>query len=149
LHDTKDFAVQEDAMTARTLVSTFSGIAGPGRSRDVDIARVWRVVVTRAELADVETRMLRDVGLSREDARAEQQRAPWDTAPRHPYRRRKQPKPPFPSSRTEAARAWLRDAWRRHRSRQMLAGMDAATLRDVGLTYAEAEMEANKPFWRA
>ena len=36
----------------------------------------------------------------------------------------------------------------RHRSRQLLACMDARALRDIGLTYADAEEEANKPFWR-
>ncbi|HET8997827.1 MAG TPA: DUF1127 domain-containing protein [Acetobacteraceae bacterium] len=44
--------------------------------------------------------------------------------------------------------AWLRAAWRRHRSRQQIARLDAQTLRDIGVSYAEAENEANKPFWR-
>lgn len=46
------------------------------------------------------------------------------------------------------ARAWLRTAWRRYRSRQQIAHLNAAMLRDIGVTYAEAEAEANKPFWR-
>jgi len=45
-------------------------------------------------------------------------------------------------------RAWLRSAWRRHRSRHQIARLDEHALRDIGVTYAEAEAEANKPFWR-
>jgi uncharacterized protein YjiS (DUF1127 family) len=39
-------------------------------------------------------------------------------------------------------------AWRRHRSRVRLAELDGRLLKDIGVTYAEAEHEANKPFWR-
>jgi len=42
----------------------------------------------------------------------------------------------------------LRAAWQRQRSRHRLARLDAHALRDIGVTYAEAEAEANKPFWR-
>ncbi|HUB43368.1 MAG TPA: DUF1127 domain-containing protein [Acetobacteraceae bacterium] len=41
----------------------------------------------------------------------------------------------------------LRRAWRRQRSRNCLARMDGYMLKDIGLTYAEAEAELNKPFW--
>lgn len=44
--------------------------------------------------------------------------------------------------------AALRAAWRRQRSRSRIAGLDAHLLKDIGVTYAEAEHEANKPFWR-
>jgi uncharacterized protein YjiS (DUF1127 family) len=44
--------------------------------------------------------------------------------------------------------ASLREAWRRQRSRTRISGLDAHMLRDIGVTYAEAEHEANKPFWR-
>ncbi len=44
--------------------------------------------------------------------------------------------------------AALAAAWRRHRSRARLAQLDPHLLRDIGITYAEAEQEANKPFWR-
>lgn len=44
--------------------------------------------------------------------------------------------------------AWLAAAYRRHRSRQLLAAMDAHLLKDIGVTYAEAEAEANKRFWQ-
>jgi uncharacterized protein YjiS (DUF1127 family) len=43
-------------------------------------------------------------------------------------------------------RAMLRAAWRRHRTRSCLAELDAHVLKDIGVTYAEAEAEANKPF---
>jgi uncharacterized protein YjiS (DUF1127 family) len=39
-------------------------------------------------------------------------------------------------------------AYRRHRTRAALAGLDAYMLRDIGVSPAEAEHEANKPFWR-
>lgn len=45
-------------------------------------------------------------------------------------------------------RAMLRAAWRRHRSRQQIADLDSHLLKDIGVTFAEAEAEANKPFWR-
>jgi uncharacterized protein YjiS (DUF1127 family) len=43
--------------------------------------------------------------------------------------------------------AMLRAAWRRHRSRACLADLDARALKDIGVSFAEAEAEANKPFW--
>jgi uncharacterized protein YjiS (DUF1127 family) len=43
--------------------------------------------------------------------------------------------------------AMLRSAWRRHRTRGRLADLDAYLLKDIGVSYAEAEAEANKPFW--
>lgn len=39
--------------------------------------------------------------------------------------------------------------WRRHCSRQRISRLDALLLKDIGVSYAEAEAEANKPFWRA
>lgn len=42
----------------------------------------------------------------------------------------------------------LRAAWQRQRSRHRLARLDAHALKDIGVTFAEAEAEANKPFWR-
>jgi len=46
--------------------------------------------------------------------------------------------------------AWKRihAAWRRYRSRQHISVLDSHMLKDIGVTYAEAEAEANKPFWR-
>jgi uncharacterized protein YjiS (DUF1127 family) len=40
-------------------------------------------------------------------------------------------------------------AYRRHRSRAALARLDAYILKDIGVSFAEAEHEVNKPFWRA
>lgn len=42
----------------------------------------------------------------------------------------------------------LRRAWRRYRSRQRIAELNGHLLKDMGVSYAEAEAEANKPFWR-
>jgi uncharacterized protein YjiS (DUF1127 family) len=41
----------------------------------------------------------------------------------------------------------LRVWWRRHQSRTRLAELDAHMLKDIGVTFAEAEREVNKPFW--
>ncbi|MGO8915057.1 MAG: DUF1127 domain-containing protein [Stellaceae bacterium] len=38
--------------------------------------------------------------------------------------------------------------WRRNRERGELARFDCRSLRDIGLTPAEATYEINKPFWR-
>ncbi len=42
----------------------------------------------------------------------------------------------------------IRSAWRRHRSRQRITELDGRMLKDIGVSFAEAETEANKPFWR-
>jgi len=44
--------------------------------------------------------------------------------------------------------ATIRSAWRRYRSRHRIADLDRHLLKDIGITIAEAEAEANKPFWR-
>jgi uncharacterized protein YjiS (DUF1127 family) len=44
--------------------------------------------------------------------------------------------------------AMARSAWRRYRSRQRIAQLDWRVLKDIGASFAEAEAEANKPFWR-
>lgn len=49
-----------------------------------------------------------------------------------------------PKSRWTAMKA----AWRRYRTRQRIAGLDSHLLKDIGVSYAEAETEANKPFWQ-
>lgn len=46
------------------------------------IALAWRAVVTRRQLAEMDDRMLSDIGISRADALNEAARAPWDIAPR-------------------------------------------------------------------
>ena len=51
----------------------------------------------------------------------------------------------------ESTLSWcgVRAAWRRHRSRRHIAQLDAHMLKDIGVSFADAEAEANKPFWRA
>ena len=55
---------------------------------------------------------------------------------------------PVPIVRRSPVWTMLRRAWRRYRSRQYLGQLDAYMLKDIGVTPAEAEAEANKPFWR-
>ncbi len=43
---------------------------------------------------------------------------------------------------------WLRAARHRWRTRALLAEMGDTMLKDIGLTRAEAQIEADKPFWR-
>lgn len=42
----------------------------------------------------------------------------------------------------------FREWCRRSRERAELAGLDERTLKDIGLTRADAEFLSNKPFWR-
>ncbi len=44
--------------------------------------------------------------------------------------------------------AMVREWRRRGRERGQLAALDDRMLRDIGLTRADAEFLANKPFWR-
>jgi len=41
----------------------------------------------------------------------------------------------------------VRTALRRRRTRQALADLDRFLLKDIGVSHAEAEAEANRPFW--
>lgn len=41
----------------------------------------------------------------------------------------------------------VRAAWHRYRSRTLLAQLDDYMLKDIGVTRAEAQLEAGKPFW--
>jgi uncharacterized protein YjiS (DUF1127 family) len=52
-------------------------------------------------------------------------------------------------TRPPSVRAILRETWRRYRSRQRLAQLDSHMLKDIGISFADAEVEANKPLWRA
>ena len=58
-----------------------------------------------------------------------------------PIRRREKPR---------EGRLWATvvAAYRRHRTRAALAGLEAYMLKDIGVSPAEAEYEANKRFWR-
>ncbi len=49
---------------------------------------------------------------------------------------------------TPSAWTHARELWRRYRTRVAIARLDAHLLRDIGVTFSEAEQEANKPFWR-
>jgi uncharacterized protein YjiS (DUF1127 family) len=51
-------------------------------------------------------------------------------------------------SRWRACWQAVRVAVRRQRSRHAISQLDARTLKDIGITLAEAETEANKPLWR-
>lgn len=58
------------------------------------------------------------------------------------------PRPAAPACPAPAGlRSMLQAAWRRHRSRRCLVGMNPYLLKDIGVSFAEAEAEANKPFW--
>ncbi len=45
------------------------------------LAQAFRVATTRRALAEMDERMLRDIGISRVDALREAARKPWDQAP--------------------------------------------------------------------
>jgi uncharacterized protein YjiS (DUF1127 family) len=102
--------------------------------------RVWRNAATRRELADLDDRMLADIGVTRGTVRKEMDRFPWDDS-----LRLRQPRHAAGSS------VWqhVGTMWQRHRSRQRIAELDADLLKDIGVSFTEAEAEANKPFWRA
>jgi len=84
--------------------------------------------------------MLADIGVTRGAALAEMDRFPWDGG----SRRRRSPRATGPSIRQRVSAMW-----QRHRSRQRIRQLDADTLKDIGVSFTEAEAEANKPFWRA
>jgi uncharacterized protein YjiS (DUF1127 family) len=60
---------------------------------------------------------------------------------------RLRPQTLFPPPRL-SYRARIRATWRRYRSRQRIAHLDGHLLKDIGVSFAEAEAEANKPFWQ-
>jgi uncharacterized protein YjiS (DUF1127 family) len=63
------------------------------------------------------------------------------------YPARLRPQALFPSQ-CLPLRARIRAAWRRYRSRQRIADLDRHLLKDIGVSFAEAETEANKSFWQ-
>jgi uncharacterized protein YjiS (DUF1127 family) len=99
-----------------------------------------RTVFTRRGLAELDERALADIGLTPAEAETEARRAPWQLDP--PRRRR-----PVPARR-HAVGHWLREMRRRRRSRQAITGLDERMLKDIGVSFAEAEFEANKVFWQ-
>jgi uncharacterized protein YjiS (DUF1127 family) len=96
----------------------------------------FRTYLTRQALPGLTARELSDIGLTRHGALAEAARLPWDT---DPGPRRRGP---------DTFLARIHQAWHRTRTRRLLAEMSAHELRDIGLTPTDAEVEANKPFWR-
>jgi uncharacterized protein YjiS (DUF1127 family) len=103
-----------------------------------------RTMVTRRDLVELDERALADVGLTRAEALSEARRTPWDL---HQPRRPQRPDQPKPQVRGKVV-AWLDEALRRRRSRQSIGHLNAWMLKDIGVSFAEAEHEANKPFWR-
>ena len=99
-----------------------------------------RNAVTRRELAELDDRMLADIGVTRAVVLVEMDRLPWDDG--------SQGRPPRHDA---LVSIWQRagEMWRRHRSRLRIAELDAHALKDIGVSFVEAETEANKPFWRA
>jgi uncharacterized protein YjiS (DUF1127 family) len=111
------------------------------------VARSHAVQVSRRELAELDGRLLRDIGLSPVQARDEANRPAWDVRPKG--RRWQGPeRKSWLESRMETAKSGIRTAMRRWRTRQSIADLDQYSLRDIGVSFAEAEQEANKPFWR-
>ena len=54
-----------------------------------------------------------------------------------------------PRAGTYTAFSHILATWRRRaRERRELATLDARTIQDLGLSSAEIQFEANKPFWR-
>ena len=50
------------------------------------LALAMQAISTRRHLAEMDGRMLKDIGLSRSEAMAEAARAPWDFSPTRPQR---------------------------------------------------------------
>jgi uncharacterized protein YjiS (DUF1127 family) len=106
---------------------------GAALLRAIEVAR--RTARTRRELGEVTWRQLRDVGLNPFEAQDELLRKPWDLGngpKRHGF----------------GFATRLRSAWQRLTQRRLISTLDDAALRDMGISRAEAEAEANKPFWR-
>jgi uncharacterized protein YjiS (DUF1127 family) len=74
-------------MSARiaTHLTTTAGLGSPAAPARETLwtvmRRVWITVTTRNQLAELDERMLHDLGLSKADVSREMARAPWDTAP--------------------------------------------------------------------
>ncbi len=68
-------------------MSGFSIALSPLRSTGLQgfcaaFKQAWVAIETRRHLAEMDDRMLRDVGLTRAEALREADRAPWDLTPR-------------------------------------------------------------------
>jgi len=69
-------------MAARSVVVAFPLSARHGGGARGVWREVLRVIVTRRQLREMDDRMLSDIGITRAEALAEAERAPWDTGPR-------------------------------------------------------------------
>ena len=102
------------------------------------VARVanhaFRNAVTRRELAELDDRMLADIGITRSVALAEINRLPWDDRPR-----RREPGLDTQSGTVAGQSIWQRAGvlWQRHRSRQRIAALDAEMLKDIGVSFSQ------------
>ena len=56
--------------------------APASRAQRLSVWAMFRALQTRRQLAEMDDRMLRDIGISRVDALQEADRLPWDLTPR-------------------------------------------------------------------
>jgi len=72
-------------MTIRSLPASPAPVVRTRAARDatwlVWLRRVLQAIESRRHLAEMDPRMLADIGISRADALREATRAPWDLAP--------------------------------------------------------------------
>lgn len=112
-------------------------------------AMALRTIITRRGLIELDERALADVGLTHAEALNEARRAPWDLGNSGRAPRQQPGRPQSVRSTTVATlRMRLREAMRRRRSRMAITDLDQRMLKDIGISYSEAEFEANKAFWR-
>lgn len=110
------------------------------------VVRAVGVILTRRNLTELEPRLLADIGLTRAEALAEAARKPWDLQPPGDLQPRR--RQPAGGQRSPTTLHRVRRVLRRWQSRRQIASLDTRVLKDIGVTYTEAEVEANKPFWR-
>ena len=73
---------EEDTMSGLILTRPMATTRPPAlRAFARALTQAFRVAMTRQELAGMDDRMLRDIGITRVDALREAARKPWDAAP--------------------------------------------------------------------
>ncbi len=113
------------------------------------VARFHAVHISRRDLADLDPRLLADIGITAREALTEAGRAPWDVGPvRRGGGNGRSTSSGHTGGKLAALGTSFRSALRRWRTRQRISDLDQHALRDIGVTYAEAEREANKAFWQ-
>jgi uncharacterized protein YjiS (DUF1127 family) len=82
--------------------------------------------------------MLVDINTTRDAVRAEIDRFSWDSIPHKPQTRH-----------NHRSSVWqsVAEKWKRHRTRQRIAALDAEMLKAIGINLSDAAIEANNPFW--